>query len=272
MKQQRNALLIIDPQNDFCDPKGALSVSGAVEDMQRLGRFIINNMNELDHIAITLDSHRVVDISHPTGWVDAQGNPVAPFTPISHQDILDGKYSWTLNPQWAHQYTESLEKSGQFTHFLWPEHCIIGSWGHNVFPDVVDAVHAWERKRGGIGGAEYVTKGSHPLTEHFGAFQAQVPIDNQPGTQPRLSLLKTLREYSRTFLCGEALSHCLGSSLKQLLDLAPDLAPKLVVLTDCTSDVTGFEGQATPIMDMAKSMGVKFSASVEPIGQGVLAA
>jgi len=272
MKNKENALLIIDPQNDFVDISGAaLPVAGASEDLKRVARFIMTNLKSLSKIIVTLDSHRVVDVSHPSGWVDAQGKPVGPFTPISHQDVLDGKYSWTLNPQWVLRYTESLEKSGQFMHFLWPEHCIIGSWGHNVYQPLADAVHAWERQCGGISGAEYVTKGSHPLTEHFGAFQAQVPIENEPGTQPRLGLIKTLQQYNLTFIGGEALSHCLGSSLKQLLDLAPELAPKLVVLTDCTSDVTGFEGQATPIMDMAKSMGVKFALSTDPIAQAAAA-
>mgnify|MGYP000591819852 FL=1 len=31
-----HALVIVDPQNDFCDPKGSLFVDGAVDDVRRL--------------------------------------------------------------------------------------------------------------------------------------------------------------------------------------------------------------------------------------------
>ena len=34
-------LLIIDPQNDFCDPNGALFVPGADEDMKRLASMVM---------------------------------------------------------------------------------------------------------------------------------------------------------------------------------------------------------------------------------------
>ncbi len=34
-----HALLVIDPQNDFCDPSGALFVPGAPTDVARLARW-----------------------------------------------------------------------------------------------------------------------------------------------------------------------------------------------------------------------------------------
>ena len=36
----KNCLLIIDPQNDFCDKKGSLFVPGADKDIKRLSKFI----------------------------------------------------------------------------------------------------------------------------------------------------------------------------------------------------------------------------------------
>lgn len=272
------AVLGIDFQKDFTVPagpnqkQGALYVKGAEDDVKRTARFIMNNIDAIDRIILTMDSHRVVDISHPTGWVDGEGKPIGPMTPISHQDILDGKYSWTLNPQWAREYTKRLEAAGS-QHFIWREHCIIGSEGHNIDPVILDAVHAWERRRGGITGAEYVTKGSHPLTEHFGAFQAQVPIDNEPGTQPRLALLHTLQEFDSVFLCGEARSHCVLNTLNQVLMLAPELAPKLVVLEDCMSDVPNpapnvdFSALFPPVAAKAKAMGTRFALSTDSVGK-----
>jgi nicotinamidase-related amidase len=264
--RKENALVGIDLQIDFTSPNGALFVKGANDDVKRIASMILRDIDQIDHIALTFDSHRVVDISQKAWWNKADGTPVDPFTPISLADIDSGKYYSTKDPKWSREYVATLEKQGKFGHYIWPDHCIIGSLGHAIDPIVLDAVHAWERKRGGIHGAEYVTKGTNAFTEHFGAFQAQVPIPSDPSTQANLTLLKKLEEYSNVYICGEAASHCLGTSISQILDLAPQLASKLVILEDCTSDVTGFEGQAQSIFDRGRSMGVRFSKSTIPIG------
>lgn len=87
------ALLIIDGQFDFCDPRGSLYVSGAEEDMVRVGNFITKNEKKIDFIGLTMDSHQVNDISHPSFWVDKDGNFPNPFTAITHGDVLSGVWS-----------------------------------------------------------------------------------------------------------------------------------------------------------------------------------
>ena len=70
-------LLVIDPQNDFCDlpasdrPAGSapsLPVAGAHADMQRLAAFIRAQGCQIDAITVTLDSHHRFDIVHPDFW------------------------------------------------------------------------------------------------------------------------------------------------------------------------------------------------------------
>ena len=67
---QKLHLLLIDPQNDFCDPSGSLHVAGADRDMDRLALMIHRLAGKLSDIHVTLDSHRKVDISHPLWWRD----------------------------------------------------------------------------------------------------------------------------------------------------------------------------------------------------------
>ena len=58
---KRVHLIIIDPQNDFCDqPGAALAVPGAVKDMERLAAFITKQGKRLSAIHCTLDSHQDV--------------------------------------------------------------------------------------------------------------------------------------------------------------------------------------------------------------------
>jgi nicotinic acid phosphoribosyltransferase len=63
-KRTNIQLVVIDPQNDFCDlPGAALPVTGANADMERLAKFITRAGKKLEDIHVTLDSHRFIDIA-----------------------------------------------------------------------------------------------------------------------------------------------------------------------------------------------------------------
>src|SRR5690349_20388499 len=86
-------MLIIDPQNDFCDiPGAALPVTGAHADMQRLADFLSQAGAALADITVTLDSHANVGIERTTFWQQGNGDPVAPFTQIVESDVRQGRY------------------------------------------------------------------------------------------------------------------------------------------------------------------------------------
>lgn len=276
--RKKNALLIIDAQYDFCNPNGALFVPGSPEDNQRLASFILNNLDEIDYMAATLDSHHLIDIAHPSFWKDKDGNNPPAFSVITSQDMRDGKWNPRFYaPQVVLKYLEALEQQGEFVHVIWPPHCLIGSAGHALDGIIFDAVKAYDYKKGARG-CVFVTKGTHPLTEHFGAFRAQIPIQNAPETDVNMDLLKTLAEYENVYLAGQAKSHCVANTLKQALQYVPDLAKKFIILEDCMSSVQGgpdpsnpsltFEKIAQPIYDDARKAGVRFSnATQEKLGQ-----
>ena len=122
--------LIIDPQNSFCDPSGELYVGGAEKDMNRLAEVVRHRQGEIHRILVTLDSHNKIHIAHPVWWVDAEGNPPDPFTRISIQDLDSGRYQ-ASNPAhraWTRFYLEAVG-----SHVIWPYHCLIGPWGHEVY-------------------------------------------------------------------------------------------------------------------------------------------
>jgi nicotinamidase-related amidase len=108
----------------------------------------------------------------------------------------------------------------------------------------------------------YITKGSHPMTEHFGAFRAQVAIANANETHVNMSLIEQLDLFDVIYIAGQAESHCVANSLKQIMELAPNIAKKFVVLEDTMSPVPGFEDLANPIYEKAREMGVKFETTL----------
>jgi nicotinamidase/pyrazinamidase len=252
------AMLIIDAQIDFTSPEGTLFVPGADNDMKRLANWIKNNKQKIDHIAITLDNHPVNDISHPSFWQDKNGNHPAPFTPISLQEINEGKWIPRFNAEEAIAYVEKLESQGEFSHFIWPFHCLIGSKGAALNEDLMEAVTEWT-----LEGNYYqaVTKGTYPLTEHFGIFRANVPVADRPETQLNKTLINTLQSYENVILAGEAKSHCVANSLKQAMEEAPSLAQKFIIVEDCMSDVPNLGFLGDPIYEKAKKMGIRFAKS-----------
>jgi nicotinamidase/pyrazinamidase len=256
----QHAMLIIDAQYDFCNPKGALYVQGANTDMNRLSAWIKRNKKQIDHISVTMDSHPFNDISHPSFWQDKNGNFPGPFTPITASEIKEGKWSPRFSPKEAIGYVESLEKQGEFGHFIWPAHCLTGSRGASIDDILMEALIEWTAE-----GNDYqvVSKGTYPLSEHFGIFRANVPVAGVPETQLNKGLINTLEKYQHVYLVGEAKSHCVANSLKQAMEEAPALARKFVILEDCMSDVTGLGFLGDPIYAKAREMGIRFAKSTE---------
>src|ERR1035437_9948635 len=174
-------LLLVDPQNDFCDlpaaylptdPLGtgtyapALPISGAHADMLRVADLINSGMDGLSDRSITLDSHHRYHIANSTFWIDADKKPVAPFTQISAVEVRSGKFQ-PRAPQALQRvltYLDALESAGRYKLMVWPVHCEIGSWGQNVHADVRAAYNRWEDAHLGV--VNKLSKGSNPWTEH----------------------------------------------------------------------------------------------------------
>jgi len=232
-------LLIVDGQNDFCKPDGALSVPGADKDMERLANMIDKVGEKISQIHATLDSHHFMSVFHPAWWIDKNGNNPAPFTIISNKDVMDGVWR-PFNPKLTprmQQYTETLEKNGKFALCIWPPHCLIASEGYQVFKVLYDSMLKWERLRSR--NIDYVSKGSNCYTENYGCILAEVPDAQDPTTQINTALINILMEADEIWIAGEAGSHCVKETVFQIADCFGNdtYVKKLVLITDATSPV-----------------------------------
>ncbi len=259
MTLKKTVLLIIDAQYDFCHAEGALFVPGADTDIRRLAALI--HRAPPDRIIVTLDTHQLLDISHPGFWRDAGGNPPPPFTPVSARDVQEGRWTPLWNPGQVLDYLLQLEAQNEFSHFIWPEHCVIGTRGAALDSLLAETLRQWVHATGK--NYDVLVKGTNPFTEHFGLFQAQIPLSGAPETQPNRKLLETLATAGTILIGGEARSHCVATSVKQLMHLAPHLISRTIVLTDCMSDVTGLGHLADPIFEEARDRGIRFQKSDE---------
>jgi len=257
-------LVVIDPQNDFCNPSGSLFVPGAHEDVERLARLVDRLRDRLVDVHVTLDSHRKVDISHPMWWRDAKGRTPDPFTTIRASELADGR--WTTTQPGAFDrslsYLRALEASGRYPHVVWPYHCLIGDEGHNVVPVLAEAIHRWEDR---FAMADVITKGSNPWTEHFSGVQAEVPDPEDPSTQVNIGLIRTLEEADVVLMAGQALSHCLANTVRDIATQFsdPSMIAKIHLLRDATGCVPGFEALGDDFVRELKAKGMKITTTTE---------
>lgn len=289
-------LIIVDPQNDFCiaddrhGNKGALVVPGADQDMARLSAMIRRLGTKIDDIHVTMDSHQTIGIERPRWWKRASdGREPAPFTCLGiHPDgrrvvkvnfAADGRplpteeEYVTYIPSYLHQggptgkgsfgYLQALAAKARYPHIVWTEHCIVGTWGWGVVPVLADTLRWWEREF--FARVNYVVKGNNPWTEHFSGVQAEVPDPSDPSTQINTGLIRTLEDADLIAVSGEALSHCVASTGRDIAAAFsnPKYIEKLVLITDTSSNVGGFDFLGNAFVNDLTAKGMRTATSVD---------
>lgn len=309
----KNVLLIIDPQVDFHGDtltpetgRGSLAVGGADKDALVTANFIKKNLDKIDEIFVTLDSHHDEHIAHQAFWTKAADNTqtvhsIPIFSSLTHEidcnDTLylldmDGKVllnsGWQAKDEslriWTVDYSKKLSQGvNQFKLCIWPNHCIIGSPGQKVEPNIQAAITEWSQHSKNVDKTiTYVNKGMNDLTEMYSAIEAEVPITSDAGTEVNEDLLQQLGKADNLIVAGEALSHCVNYTVRDIvkywygihvkageivegktprgakLRMVPTVTKKenIFILKDCMSPVYGFaEASATFLSDM-QSIGV----------------
>ncbi|MCK5616438.1 hypothetical protein KAR91_82005 [Candidatus Pacearchaeota archaeon] len=257
-------LLLIDEQYDFIDTKGSLSVAGAYDDALRTATMIGRLSSKITKIHLTMDSHKPFDIAHPIFWKNSKGENPPPYTEISVSDVKNGVWMPSIPglQAYALSYVEKLAAKGKYVLVIWPEHCIIGTVGHTLVPEISEAVMAWERANLTV--ADIVTKGSNPFTEHYSAIEAEVPDDNDHTTQLNTALIDILQNADIVAIAGQALSHCVANTVNDIIEnFGTAGVDKLVLLTDACSNVTGYDGLGDTFMKEATAKGMQTSTTID---------
>lgn len=279
-------LLGIDIQKDFGLKEGTLYVGGrsgegAIEDSARMAAWIYQNLPILTKITLTLDTHIPFQIFSRSFWLKADGTHVDAFTTITAAEIqngtyrpspaaaaivANGNYDWLLKQ--VIFYCQELERVGKYQLYIWPEHCLLGSSGHTLVGIIEEAAlfHSWARGMQG----DFQIKGANPLTENYSVLRPEVMArhDGQSLGQKNVKFIQTLLDADYVVIGGQASSHCVKSSiddlLDEILDKDPALAQKVYVVSDFMSAVTVPDGQGGFYADFtqdAEAALAKFAAA-----------
>ena len=84
-----------------------------------------------------------------------------------------------------------------------------------------------------------------------------------PSTQINTRFINTLEEADLVAISGEAGSHCLANTVRDIVEgfSDPSYVKKLVLLEDATSPVTGFEDLQSQFVDDLTQMGMQVSTT-----------
>lgn len=279
---RKNYVLDIDDQFDFDFPQGSLFVAGrsgtgAMDALARRAAFVHKYLAYIYGITNTMDSHLPFQIFFGSAHLDKNDQHPAAHTMIP-ADLYKREYR--PNPAMAAQigadmvwlqkqfnyYCEQLDKSGKYVLYIWPYHCMIGSNGHRLAGLMEEARLFHSFARGAANIPEI--KGGNPLIEHYSIFSPEVSTywDGRPiaGAQKNVKLIEKLISGHRLFIMGEAASHCVKTSIEDLLthilSVDKELVKKVVILRDCTTSVVvpgvaDFTDDANKAMDKFQDAG-----------------
>lgn len=249
-------LLLVDMQKDFCLPQGSLYVGGrsgegAIRDSDRTARFIYGAMRVITQITCTMDTHYPHQIFSPSFWLTDEGTPPQPHQEVTTADVRSGRlrpnpalapYLTAGNYErlWRQAvfYCQELEKSGKYTLYLWPPHCILGSDGHGLVGVLQEArmFHAFAR----TAPDDIEMKGDNPLTENYSVLSPEVRswFDGATLAERNSAFIARLRQSDAVVIAGQAASHCVKHTIDDLLgSIDESLVRKIYILRDCMSSV-----------------------------------
>jgi nicotinamidase/pyrazinamidase len=255
-------LFLIDPQNDFADQHGALSVRGGEESMYAIMDILEYSPDKIDRIVITLDEHPINHIAHAVMWLNSHGHHPNEFSQVCYADAQAGKWFAALRENEATQidYLRAVEEAGEVL-TIWPQHCLTGSWGAAVHDMLWDSLMKWWKP-----GKELLvfSKSGAWQSEQYSSFQCLVPVADDPTTGINWKLRDAIID-DQIYVGGLALSHCVAATLRDAINLTPDidLASRITLLLDCTSPVQGFEKQGQNFVDEFVAKGGKVGNAAE---------
>jgi nicotinamidase-related amidase len=231
----------------FCLPGASLFVPGAVEDSRRAIEWLYRNLASITALYFTLDTHSVFQIFHPTSWVGRDGKTPAPFTPISAREVREGQWTPVLadpsvsNPRDAAiEYCEKLEATGRYVLTIWPHHALLGGVSHALLPALMEAAvyHSVARRADPV----FEIKGRARFTENYSALSPEVrTLGGREVGVFNASLFDGLMAHDRVYVLGQAKSHCVLETLRDLESECrrrdAGLLGRIFVLEDATSPV-----------------------------------
>lgn len=273
------ALLLVDPQMGFIEEGRELCVAGAIDDTRRTIEWIYRNMEKLDYIATSLDTHLPYQIFYMSWWTYADGSPVKKWSDITRENVVsktikplfDFQYEYAKGKtmKWSEYYTLKLAENAKKYLKIWPYHTMLGTPEHAVEPTLYEAimVHSGARKSQPY----FEIKGDVIYAENYSVVETEVEYSGDEKSGLNEPFLNMLEKYQYLYIAGQAKSHCVYETIVSIVNYfgpkAPEVLSRIRILVDCMSPVGGYEQMADEAFAvLVRDYGLKMVKSTDPIG------
>lgn len=268
---EKIAVILVDYQHDFVDPGGALYVPGSQEDIARFLTWFYINAHRITSIYASLDTHLPFQIFFSSWWKNPEtGEHPQPYTVVSVDDVTNKRWVPAIQPDWSVRYVHQLQQQAKKELMIWPYHTMAGSLGHMLAAPISEAIawHSAARKTQ----PTYLEKGRTIRTEYYGIFGAEIPDPEDPESSLNMILLDAVMKHDKVYMAGEAKSHCVLETARQLVGHFandPAMLERFYFLKDCTSSVQhpaiDFDALAEAELAAMARQGVQLVLSTDPI-------
>ena len=271
-------LVIIDFQNDFCDlPNSYISnhyipslpITGSHFSALHTTKLIYYLIENINSIQVFLDTHQRYDIGHFDFWSIKGVTPILKITEITKQDFENNLFTPIQDVEVeVMDYFNKLETININSIWVYPPHCIYGTIGHNIHPNISAAIACWEIEN--TKNTKYILKGTEPISEHYSGLKAVYPEINKPSTLMNLEAVNKYLNNKVTVFVGQASTHCVPQHIQDAIDYIQESKKdfdfsRFIILTDCMNPIPGFEYRYDNFINIVKSLGVRVMTSLELI-------
>jgi len=268
---EKIAVILVDYQHDFVDPTGTLYVPGSQQDVARFLTWFYANAHKITSIYASLDTHLPFQIFYSSWWEDpSTGEHPQPFTTITVDDVTNMKWVPVLQPDWSVSYVHQLQQKARKDLMIWPYHTMEGTLGHMLVAPISEAI-AWHSAARHTQ-PTYIEKGRTIRTEYYGIFGAEIPDPEDAESGLNVTLLDAVMKHDKVYVAGEAKSHCVLETERQLVGHPgnqSEMLKRLHFLNDCTSSVQhpaiDFDALAEAELATMQQQGVQMVLSTDPI-------
>ncbi|MFL5666357.1 MAG: hypothetical protein ACJ8BW_34170, partial [Ktedonobacteraceae bacterium] len=163
-----------------------------------------------------------------------------------------------------------LQQKAKKDLMIWPYHTMEGTLGHMLAAPISEAI-AWHSAARNTQ-PTYVEKGRTIRTEYYGIFGAEIPDPEDPESGLNVTLLDAVMKHDKVYVAGEAKSHCVLETERQLVGRfanAPEMLKRLHFLKDSTSSVQhpaiDFDALANTELAAMERQGVQVVLSTDPL-------
>ena len=100
-----------------------------------------------------------------------------------------------------------MEDKGKYALCIWPDHCLVGTKGHAIVPNIRYALNTWcaQQKKT----INFVNKSENCLTEMYSALEAEVIIPDDPSTQLNKDFLSRLKIADQVSSITHLIKYCI---------------------------------------------------------------